>query len=115
MTANTSHSGVKRTPARICVFCREKHYSNQCTVMLNIKARKVFLPAHGHSFSCLNTGHISRNCGSKTYSFLTSVGLTTIVPFAKRGMPNQQFQFKRESIRELVEKVQKGSRSFEGI
>ena len=66
VTTNTSHVGVKRTPvdSRICVFCRRNHCSNQCTVISDIKARKEFSRAHGHSFSCLNTGHISRNCGS---------------------------------------------------
>ena len=47
-------------------FVEKNHYSNQCTVISDIKARKALLRAHGHCFNCLNTGHTSRNCESTT-------------------------------------------------
>ena len=43
----------KNKPKILCVFCREPHWSDKCTVISDAQARKNFLRKGGRCFLCL--------------------------------------------------------------
>ena len=49
-------------PKVSCVFCRSPHWSDKCSVITDIEARKAFLRKGGRCFLCLKENHISRDC-----------------------------------------------------
>ena len=53
----------KRT--KTCVFCKGDHWSDICSVITDMKVRKILLRNHKRCFICLNKDHISQNCLKK--------------------------------------------------
>ena len=49
-----------------CYFCTKEHYSNECTVVQNVEKRKSILRDANRCFNCLRTGHVVKNCQSKS-------------------------------------------------
>ena len=52
-----------------CLFCKAFHWSDKCTVLSDIEARKEFLRKGRRCFLCLREGHLAKNC-TKTKPFL---------------------------------------------
>ena len=54
------------TPSRqSCVFCRKPHWSDKCTVISDVDARKEFLKKGGRCFLCLKPNHMTKECHKK--------------------------------------------------
>ena len=49
-----------------CYFCTNEHYSNECTVVKDVEKRKSILREAKRCFNCLRTGHIVKDCLSKS-------------------------------------------------
>lgn len=51
-----------KTPT--CLFCSEKHYSNQCSNVSDISQRLKILKDNKRCLRCLGTGHFQQNCNN---------------------------------------------------
>ena len=47
-----------------CSLCRQKHSSDSCTVVIDVRARKILLQAQGRCFLCSKRSDLSRDCTS---------------------------------------------------
>ena len=67
-TASALFSGGKNDgTSRRCQFCLgDDHSANECTTVMEAKDRKNVLFKYGRCFICLNSGHKSFQCRSKT-------------------------------------------------
>ena len=48
----------------VCVFCKQQHFSASCETVKDINQRKNILLRDRRCFTCLKTGHLSKNCRS---------------------------------------------------
>ena len=59
------HSAGKLSHTRKCLFCyKADHYSDQCQIITDLKARREMLKKNRISFKCLKPGHTKPNCKS---------------------------------------------------
>ena len=63
-TGATLFSGVSRGVS--CYYCDQAHLSKDCKVVTQAEARRQLLKKAGRCFVCLRTGHIKKECRSKT-------------------------------------------------
>ena len=64
-TNSSLHSVGKLSHTRKCLFCyKTDHYSDQCQIVTDLKARKEILKKNRICFKCLKTGHTKLNCKS---------------------------------------------------
>ena len=48
----------------VCVYCKQQHFSASCETVKDINQRKNILLRDRRCFTCLKTGHLSKNCRS---------------------------------------------------
>ena len=59
------HSAGKLSHTRKCLFCyKTDHYSDQCQIVTDLKARREILKKNRICFKCLKPGHAKPNCKS---------------------------------------------------
>ena len=66
------HSAGKLSHTRKCLFCyKTDHYSDQCQIVTDLKARREILKKNRICFKCLKPGHAKPNCKSsiKCYKY----------------------------------------------
>ena len=64
-TGATLLSGVGHG-STTCCYCQKPHLSKDCRIVTQPGARKQILLKAGRCFVCLRTGHVSRDCRSKS-------------------------------------------------
>ena len=57
-SASALYSQSKKR-AKTCVFCKGDHWSDRCSLITDMEARKILLRNHKRCFICLNHWHIS--------------------------------------------------------
>ena len=62
-----SESRSQQVPS--CLFCSSRHFSASCTKVTEPDARKRILRELRRCFVCLKSGHIGRNCNSRSRCF----------------------------------------------
>ena len=58
--------GTNQTQNPLCVYCRQPHASDQCSVVTDVQKRKEILESCGRRYICIRRNHISRDCKSKS-------------------------------------------------
>ncbi len=64
-TAFTLVAGNEQSYTPSCVYCNQQHSALKCNVVTKPSARRAILRRKGKCFSCLNSGHLAKNCPSK--------------------------------------------------
>ena len=54
---------------RVCVFCGQDHFSDKCTVVTNIEARKAIVRDEGRCYKCLRKNHKIEECRDRKNCF----------------------------------------------
>ena len=62
---STASALLVETHTPLCVYCRQPHASNQCSVV-SVQKRKEILRSCGRCYICIRRNYISRNCKSKS-------------------------------------------------
>ena len=64
----TSHQLVSGVNPSItsCCYCQQNHSPKDCMIVTQVEARKQILRKSGRCYGCLRTGHVSRECRSKS-------------------------------------------------
>ncbi|XP_073955010.1 uncharacterized protein [Choristoneura fumiferana] len=58
--SSTRPKFIPKRPKYSCKFCKQNHYTDQCTKYRTIHERKSMLK--GHCFACMQKGHLIKNC-----------------------------------------------------
>ena len=66
---STREALIAGSSGPICTFCQGSHWTDKCQKFKGLKQRKDFISINNLCFSCLETGHRSRDCKSKRPCF----------------------------------------------
>ena len=99
-TGATLLSGVGHG-ATTCCYCQKPHLSKDCRIVTHPGARKQILLKAGRCFVCLHTGHVSKDCRSKSKCTSAVEGITCL--------------FVREMVEELLAMAKRQRREPEQV
>ena len=54
---------------KVCLFCKEQHYSDKCSKVKNVDDRREILKKNRYCFKCMKPGHSKANCKGRVKCF----------------------------------------------
>ena len=99
-------SWFSKQKEKVCLFCKEEHYSDKYFKVKNVDDRREILKRNRYCFKCMNLGHSKANCKSRVKCFkCQSFGHHTaqhcvriLTKLLKKTRINQQIQMRNKRI-----------------
>ena len=62
-------SQFSKQKEKVCLFCKEQHYSDKCSKVKNVDDRREILKKNRYCFKCMKPGHSKANCKGRVKCF----------------------------------------------